>query len=499
MERAGAAEVWAKFTGRIALALSGGGTRGAYEAGVLLAFQDARLPTHILTATSVGSINAAGYAAHSDTLVGNAEPVIEGWLGVTPPAVGIEWTRYAWVLGGLIAASAGFGNLVRHALAARGFTLVMERPAFTWFSLGLAGLAVLLLYDRLPYFGYVIKSLFHGRERKVDRRKAALSILANVVVWGFLLGLLFAFDFPNRFWALLEEFPLGAVSLAAVVVALVATRRRWRAPVSDLLHRLLRLPLRPGLFPNYERGRFLRQRLSPERLRASPMRVVFTVTDLEAGTARFFSNTPPEILTKDPGADARFIAEHVSLADDLISAVVASSALPIAFEPIRIGGRLCADGGLCANQPLRPAVRLGADVVFLVMMDPLPHHRSRMDTFLDVGLCALDILMRQNMIGDLRISANLNAACERAAEQLGVRPEEVEISMDRRNYRYVKAFAICPPESMPGTSLDFSPATTNSAILQGYLDASGQLANFLSYARETHFTHPRRLLEWGLQ
>src|SRR5947209_7230184 len=64
--------LWSQFSGRIGAVLSGGGARGAYEAGVLLAFQDAGLPTHILTATSIGSINAAGYAANSTGYVGNA-------------------------------------------------------------------------------------------------------------------------------------------------------------------------------------------------------------------------------------------------------------------------------------------------------------------------------------------------------------------------------------------------------------------------------------------
>ena len=90
LESEGAREVWKKFPGRIALALSGGGTRGAYQAGALLAFQDAELPTHIIAATSIGSINAAGYAGNSDTLVGNAEAVVSHWLGVTPTLVGKE-------------------------------------------------------------------------------------------------------------------------------------------------------------------------------------------------------------------------------------------------------------------------------------------------------------------------------------------------------------------------------------------------------------------------
>ena len=54
-----------RFQSRIGVVLSGGGARGAYEAGVLMAFQDAEVPTHIVAATSIGSINAAGFAAHA--------------------------------------------------------------------------------------------------------------------------------------------------------------------------------------------------------------------------------------------------------------------------------------------------------------------------------------------------------------------------------------------------------------------------------------------------
>src|SRR5437016_9103058 len=92
-------ENWfARYRGRIGVVLSGGGARGAYEAGALLAFQDAGMPTHILAASSVGSINAAFYAAHSSTLVGNAEPLVNSWAEISSPAVGIDWSRYVFML-----------------------------------------------------------------------------------------------------------------------------------------------------------------------------------------------------------------------------------------------------------------------------------------------------------------------------------------------------------------------------------------------------------------
>src|SRR5205814_5034161 len=93
-----------KFSSRVGVVLSGGGARGAYEAGVLMAFQDAKAPTHIIASTSVGSINAASYVAHAEGFVGRAEPLVDAWLELTPATLGIDWSRYIFLLAGLVAA-----------------------------------------------------------------------------------------------------------------------------------------------------------------------------------------------------------------------------------------------------------------------------------------------------------------------------------------------------------------------------------------------------------
>src|SRR6516162_5950033 len=77
------------FSSRIGVVLSGGGARGAYEAGALMAFQDAEIPTHIITASSVGSINAASFAAQAEGLVGNADTLVQSWIELTPATLGI--------------------------------------------------------------------------------------------------------------------------------------------------------------------------------------------------------------------------------------------------------------------------------------------------------------------------------------------------------------------------------------------------------------------------
>src|SRR5215470_3609115 len=139
----------AVFSSRIGVVLSGGGARGAYEAGALMAFQDATVPTHIITASSVGSINAASYAAHSEGVVGKADTLVQSWLELTPATLGIDWSRYILILTGLVAASAGVGNFVWEWAQQHGVYLHAHHPMITWLSLAAAGIVVLFFSDKL--------------------------------------------------------------------------------------------------------------------------------------------------------------------------------------------------------------------------------------------------------------------------------------------------------------------------------------------------------------
>src|SRR3954466_10766926 len=209
-----------QVTSRIAVVLSGGGARGAYEAGALLAFQDAQVPTHIIAATSVGSINAADYAAHSSTLVGNAEPLVEGWSQISSPAMGIDWSRYVFMLGGLIAASAGAVNFIREWMEQKDMFLHMNNPLVTWLALMMAGLMFLFLFDKISYAFYVAANAIRGQKWVPDKRKAWVSLLANIFVWGCVLLFLSSshihlarnqiveFD-SNALWVALAALPVA--------------------------------------------------------------------------------------------------------------------------------------------------------------------------------------------------------------------------------------------------------------------------------------------------
>ena len=297
--------LWKDFTGRIALVLSGGGARGAYEAGVLLAIQDARLPTHILTSTSIGAINAASYAGHGRGYLGNAEPLVEGWLQLTPATVGIDWSRYIVVLAGLIAATAGFGNAAGVLLDRLGIFFHQDNPLLTWLLLGIAGTTVLFSYTEFSYLFYVLLHPMRGQRWTANKKKLTWSLIANTVVLGFICWLLVSthveFKAASVFWLTpRNDLWLG---IALLVGALLWSMLRNR--VSRLSQRILRSPLDSGLFQNYERSRFLRERIHQRRLRRSPIRVVMTAAELYTGREKYFANKNYRmILARTPSSFA---------------------------------------------------------------------------------------------------------------------------------------------------------------------------------------------------
>src|SRR6267154_999541 len=360
----------AAFSSRVGVVLSGGGARGAYEAGVLMAFQDAQVPTHIIAATSVGSINAASFAAHSEGQIGKAEALVDAWMDLTPATLGIDWSRYIFLLAGLVAASAGIGNFLWLWMQDRGIFLQTTHPKFTWFALGVAGISILLFADKLSYVGYVGLKFIRKRDWEPDWRKTWVSFGANLLVWGFIV-LFLGFTHihlpldGNGSFRMTPHVPM----IVAILIAL-GLYRVLQDPLSRLSHRFLRMPLRTGLFPNFDRIKFLRGRIPDDKLRHSAIRVIMTATDIQHGTARFFSNTAVDVLAKDPGVHQEFLRE-VELPQDLVLAAVASSSYTFAYEAVPMDGRLWTDGGIVANEPVLPALRLGADVLFLVLMSPL--------------------------------------------------------------------------------------------------------------------------------
>lgn len=484
------------FSSRVGVVLSGGGARGAYEAGVLMAFQDAGVPTHIIAATSIGSINAASYAAHAEGLVGRAESLVDAWMELTPATLGIDWSRYIFLLAGLVAASAGIGNFLWQWMKERGVFLHAHHPKFTWLALAAAGVGILFFADRLSYIGYVLVNFLRGRRWEPDRRKAWVSFGANVLVWGFVVLFLGSTQIhlpigSGRIFELRAPLPV----VATMIVILLAYRV-LQDRLSRLSHRFLRMPLRTGLFPNFDRIRFLRARIPEDKLRQSEIRVIMTATDLQHGGARFFCNCPVDVLAADPEAQPEFVRREVEQPPDLVQAAVASSSYTFAYEAVPMAGRLWTDGGIMTNQPILPALRLGADVLFLVLLAPLEGNGDSVEikTFLDVGVHAVDILISKNFKSDIALLNNFNRLCSVYAAELGVRPEQVELEIGSQRYRYVKSFNVAPQQPLAAAALDFDGAIIGPVIVQGYQDATQIIRDFLAYERTRPPRESRRVV-----
>lgn len=488
----------AAFSSRIGVVLSGGGARGAYEAGALMAFQDAGVPTHIITASSVGSINAASYAAHAEGFVGQADSLVQSWIDLTPATLGIDWSRYILILAGLVAATAGIGNFVWEWLKEKGVYLHAHHPKLTWLALAGAGVVILFFSDKLSYIFYVARNRFQHRRWQPDRRKTWISVGANMLVLAFLVLFLgfthlhLGSNGENQTVEFSAPFPL--ILLALVLWGIY---HLLREPISRLSHKFLRLPLRTGLFPNFERIKFLRARIPQDKLANSAIRVVMTATDIQHGTGRFFSNASPDALARDPGVYEDFVRREVEQPRDLVQAAVASSSYTFAYEAVPMEGRLWTDGGIMTNQPVMPALRLGADVVFLVLLSPLTggDDSGEIKTFLDVGVHAVDILISKNFKADILVLNNINHLCSVYAAELGVRPEQVELEIGAQTYRYVRSFTIAPAAPLPALALDFDGEVIAPIIVQGYKDAGRVIQEFFDYERTRPTRESRRVVK----
>jgi predicted acylesterase/phospholipase RssA len=221
-----------------------------------------------------------------------------------------------------------------------------------------------------------------------------------------------------------------------------------------------------------------------------------TATDIQRGVARFFSNQPVDTLLNDPGVNAEFVRREVEQPQDLVLAAVASSSYTFAYEAVTMEGRLWTDGGIMTNQPVLPALRLGADVLFLVLIAPLEgeDHAGEIKTFLDVGVHAVDILVSKNFKSDIALLSNINRLCAIYATEMGVKPEQLELEVGKQRYRFVKFFNIAPEKPLPAAALDFDSDIISPIILQGYRDAGRTIQMFFEYETSRPTRESRRMV-----
>lgn len=119
-----------------------------------------------------------------------------------------------------------------------------------------------------------------------------------------------------------------------------------------------RLPLfRPGILKGEALARFVAKQVQGRTLESLLLPVGVVATDLQSGEAVLFRR------------------------GDTATAVRASSAIPIVFEPVTIGGREYVDGGLVSAVPVRFARQMGADLIVAVDVSSPPLAGASSDMF----------------------------------------------------------------------------------------------------------------------
>jgi NTE family protein len=124
-------------------------------------------------------------------------------------------------------------------------------------------------------------------------------------------------------------------------------------------------------------------------LDASPLGALIEKTTSATDFAHL--QVPFAVVACDLLTGRRIVLDSGSLRD----AVVASSAVPGLFEPVRRDGRLLVDGGIVDNVPVQAARDLGADFVLGVDVLPLAIDAPEPKEFRDVLLLSWEIVQHQ--------------------------------------------------------------------------------------------------------
>jgi len=143
------------------------------------------------------------------------------------------------------------------------------------------------------------------------------------------------------------------------------------------------LGLVPSLFPNDGLRRLLRRHVRFEQLEDALVPIHVVATDLCTGE---------EVLLSNGAA---------------VDAVLASSAIPAVLPPVRIAGRDLIDGGVADNAAITQAIRLGADVIYVLPTGYACALAAPPRSALGTALHALTLLIEQRLILDVAHHADV--------------------------------------------------------------------------------------------
>ena len=153
-------------------------------------------------------------------------------------------------------------------------------------------------------------------------------------------------------------------------------------------------------------------------IRGTDVRLAINTVDARTGKVVRFVNHPPQ---KHPRSSSRHYRYEPVITFDMI---LASAAIPLLFNPVRIGSMQLWDGGILVNSPLAPAVALGARrIVPVLVTSRTPPAEVMLDTFGEGMERVVDTFLENAYRNDRKLLLDRNALADRLEDDDLVRVE----------------------------------------------------------------------------
>ncbi|MEO5616564.1 MAG: patatin-like phospholipase family protein [Candidatus Eisenbacteria bacterium] len=443
---------------RLAVVLAGGGALGAYEVGVLRVLEALRVRPAILAGVSVGAINAVAWLAHGF----RTQPLELMWGTLRGSHIGMHWSLLLLRALGALVAVLGVAEallslmssqelnavrLFRRSVSAQSDVQTVLLDVMAWLVIATMGFLLLVLSGPADRgLARLSGQMQNGRINRLLGRGLLVAAALHLLTLGF------AVPWPHRFSATLI--------LVGAAVWMLTRPGRPGVRARRTLMRLLPETRGRGIWPSAPRRKVI-DRLVEDgdaRLLLDPdTHLMISACDLQSGRIVHFINwrDPSESFRARLG-DVLGEAMPMLQPPDLLRAALASSAIPLLYEPVRIFGRDYVDAGPFSNQPIHVAIADDADAVLVVLLS-----RSG-------GMSAWGNDPHLMELGGRLIEL---ASWRELQSELRALPREWTRTADAATGEPARVCVVEPETPLPGSVLTFDPTLASELMDRGEADA----------------------------
>lgn len=148
---------------------------------------------------------------------------------------------------------------------------------------------------------------------------------------------------------------------------------------------------------------------------------------------------------------------------DFAREILASTAIPIIWDPVKLNGAMAVDGGVRNMSPLKDVIKYQPDRIVVITNRPLSGQiqDKSIRSIIDIAERILDILLDEIFLEDLKRCIQINNLVQQAGEQ------DITLKSESGDpLKYYELIIIEPPEDL-GNTLDFDRVHLNQLLFLG--------------------------------